>query len=289
MSIVASHLVQALLAGLLLGPAAASQISTKHQVNQQFLANGSTSEGKATIVQEVGARPHDLMICNAYADKKAIDAIILPSQTKLTLSGPLEYKSCANYEKAVQEGEEIEFRAGSLNIGTFKATGLPKSPASLLLVTRRRSPTALNAAFASHAFADVPSSQLVVIDTYGGHGTGSLKIQDAPQITGKEKAQKEEPRTEDLTFNSVLQVNPGDYELMLQDSDKNLNKVPLHVPDQKANFVLLRTGNDAKSNLTESFPQELVLSEQRSGAQAAARLQLLAFAVALFAGLASRS
>mmetsp|Transcript_29381 Transcript_29381/g.91353 ORF Transcript_29381/g.91353 Transcript_29381/m.91353 type:complete len:290 (-) Transcript_29381:80-949(-) len=268
------------------GPASAAHIAERSFLEKRGSGSGSGAS-QGSILLSPNATTQNLMVCNAYADKKAIDVYDMRTQEMLTASsGPMPYKTCASYQMQLHEGEVLDFRTANLSIGVFKATGLPRNPASLLLTLHRRTPTALNAAFHSHVFAEVPTSQLIVLDVFRGTAAGKIKIVDHPKPVKGEQQAPAPQRTEDLQFNSVVQVSPGDYDLMLQDaSDTSVSKALLHVADAKANYVVLRTGNQA--NGTQSYPQELFLSQQ-SGAKAAVHLQLAVLGAALLAGLAFR-
>merc|ERR1711924_173029 len=118
--------------------------------------------GRVTLgTQEV---KQQLVICNAYTSKKGLDVIQVRTMDRLTGTSPLAYKQCREYELPLQEGDQIDFKAGELDVGTFYATGLPKSSASLLLVPHRREPNSASISFESHAFADMKSPQIAVVD-----------------------------------------------------------------------------------------------------------------------------
>lgn len=276
------------------GSALATQLTTNEQSRLRSFSNGSDTEASSTILMKDAPSVQSLMVCNAYAHTKALDIFDLTSHSQLTADRPLSYKDCSNYRLPLHEGEELEFRTGNLSVGVFRATGLPRGPSSLLLIPHRRSPSALNAAFQSHAFADMGSSQLVVIDVYKGTEAGKIKIRDnaQPPAAGKQQDKPAMPqRSEELKFNSVVQVNPGNYDILLEDStDKSLSSVSLHVPTEKAKYVVLRLGNQQTLKATEpaAFPQELVVRQQSDSSAQAARLPLLALSAALLAGLLSR-
>lgn len=285
-SIFANLLVRSLLLGL----ASATQLAT-NQSKLRSSFDGSTQVA-STIAMNTGPPLQSLMVCNAYAASKAVDIYDLSAKTHLTSDRPLAYKDCSSFRLPLREGEEFEFRTGNLSVGVFRATGLPRGPASLLLIPHRRAPMALNAAFESHAFADLGTSQLVVLDVYRGKEAGKIKIKDvvSEDAGKKSKTPPAPPRLEDLKFGSVVQVPPGDYQVLLEDSaDKSLATVPLHVASENAKYVVLRLGNEpeaAKAGEPVAFPQELVVRQhQESGARGAARVQLLALCAVLLGGL----
>merc|ERR1719247_1475167 len=122
---------------------------------------------------------------------------------QLTDSAALRYKECREFNTELSEGDQLDFKAGNLDVGTFYATGMPKSSSSLLLIPHRRDSRSVAISFESHAFADLQSPQIAVVDAYKGKGEGGVKIMDlVPQDT-------QTPAVEEmLKFSSVVAVNP---------------------------------------------------------------------------------
>mmetsp|Transcript_28065 Transcript_28065/g.65582 ORF Transcript_28065/g.65582 Transcript_28065/m.65582 type:complete len:286 (+) Transcript_28065:58-915(+) len=240
----------------------------------------SPSSSEESILSKQSAPEQSLMICNAYTGAEALEILEVGSQKKLSKS-PLAYKDCANFHLRLREGDQLEFRTGNLSVGVFKAMGLPRSAAALLLIAHRRNSKAANAAFESHAFADLGSAQLVVIDVYRGKSSAKVRIADDIK-RGKAGDKTVVQRMEDLKFNSIVQVKPGDYQILLQDTanDKSVATADLHVADQQGKFVVLRIGNElATDKAGAAFPQELVVRQQ-SSAEAAHPLFLVVTALA---------
>eukprot|EP00418_Pyrodinium_bahamense_P075247 CAMPEP_0179064738 /NCGR_PEP_ID=MMETSP0796-20121207/28099_1 /TAXON_ID=73915 /ORGANISM="Pyrodinium bahamense, Strain pbaha01" /LENGTH=270 /DNA_ID=CAMNT_0020761687 /DNA_START=185 /DNA_END=994 /DNA_ORIENTATION=+ len=254
-------------------------------------AGGEDLSGTITSHADAKGPDQILIICNAYAYPMALDVFNANTQQKLTQTGPLEYKACSDYRMPMQEGDRLDFKAGDVSVGIFRATGIPKSRASLLLIPHRRDPNSLTVAFESHAFADIRSPQIAVVDTYSGKEVGKVKIMDDDSEAANKRKEdmSKQHRVEELRFNSVVALGAGKYQVLLQGVDKkDIVTMPLQVSDQQAKYVVMRTGVQAGSTGTlgqnYSFPQELVLYEQRNLGFWAARPHLAAVAVTL-AGL----
>lgn len=219
-----------------------------------------------------------LMICNAYTSKKGLDVIQVRTMESLTGSSPLTYKQCREYELPLQEGDQFDFKAGELDVGTFYATGLPKTSASLLLVPHRREPRSASVSFESHAFADVRSPQIAVVDAYKGQGARAVKIVEKSQVVndtpGSDKASQEQLE-EDLNFNSVVAVNPGKYQVALIGTGSTA-AMPLSAKDQ-AKYVVIRVGNSLGEKSSKEFAEELIVFP--NSAFAIARLSLMCILV----------
>lgn len=203
---------------------------------------------------------HSLLICNAYASPDKVEIMKVSTRQDLTDGNPLDYKQCRDFSLSLQEGEQLDFKAGGLDVGTFFATGLPKTAASLLLIPHRRSPRSVGCTFESHAFADVKSPQIAVIDAYRGKSankTASVRIMENMAASG-DKASTE-PVEEELKFNSVVAVNPGKYQIALTGTDgKTSGGAPLNA-DGSTKFVVMRLGADDESHSGGRYPQELVV------------------------------
>lgn len=199
-----------------------------------------------------------LVICNAYASPKALEIVHVRARQTLTQGKPLAYKQCKDFTVPLEEGDQIDFKAGALDVGTFYATGLPKSSGSLLLIPNRRSPQAVGVSFQSHAFVEMHSPQIAVIDAYHGNikNQAEVKIIQNAAPTSGDKAEQARVE-EELNFNSVVAVNPGKYEISLTGTGGDqATTVPLNAADS-AKYVVMRLGNDdAKSG---SYPEELIV------------------------------
>lgn len=228
-----------------------------------------------------------LMLCNAYAHSLPLHITDVERHQRLTGETPLSYKTCRTFRLPMKEGDRFEFRAGDTAIGTFFANHLPEGPMSLLLVAHRKRPDSLAVAFDSHAFAELDAAQLAVVDAYRGEEAGHLLIMDsASSQTAKKRAEK-------LSFNTVMAVNPGKYEVALLDgSEASVAALPLEA-SSKGKFVVMRVGGVSASSLAQmsqgqgSFGQELVVFAEVSSNARKACLSLLVSLGALFVGLLS--
>jgi len=205
---------------------------------------------------------HQLRVCNAYPFAAALD-IYRGHGERLTGDAPMPYKGCRDFKANLREGDKLEFRIGDASAGTFSVSDLPNNDAVLLLVIHRHDTLSTAVAFESHVFASLDSAQVAVIDTYKGSERGSPKIMDVSELLAKQDKDGKEhkaagpPRSEDLRYDSVVAVNPGVYEVVLDDiegKEKARNKL---VALKHESYVVLRTGVEAKEG--PSFPQELVI------------------------------
>jgi len=201
-----------------------------------------------------------LVVCNAYASPGALDIYHVQTLDRLTGSAPLTYKECREFAMGLQEGDQLDFKSGDRDVGTFYATGLPTSSASLLLIPHRRDGSSRAITFESHAFADLQSPQIAVVDAYKGKGEGMVKIMDSMPEAGAD-----EPVEEMLKFRSVVAVNPGNYKVALTSLGDNSTAVapdievqPLLVESQ-AKYVVMRVGVESAGNEKHKYPEELVV------------------------------
>merc|ERR1719428_1941795 len=116
----------------------------------------------------------------------------------------MNFKDCQDFKHQMKAGDKLEFKVGDANAGTFSVSDLPNNDAVLMLVIYRHDTLSTATSFESHVFANLLNAQVAVIDTYKGSAKASLKIRD----TAKAKT----TRSEDLRYDSVVAVNPGEYE-----------------------------------------------------------------------------
>jgi len=191
-----------------------------------------------------------LRICNAY-----------PAEDKLAVSKgkddlvkgeeALAYQSCVDLKPDLKAGDKLDFKLGGSEAGTFTITDLPQNDATLLLVVHRHDVQSSTVSFESHVFANLQNSQIAVIDAYTGTSKSVVKIQDH-----QEKESKSLPRQEELRYDSVVAVNPGDYECVLYDAaGKEKSKARL-VALGKESYIVLRTGVEDTS---KPYEQSLVV------------------------------
>lgn len=228
------------------------------------------------------------MICNGYASPTALDIVQVRNRNSLTNDSPLAYRQCKDFKVPLEEGDQLDFKAGSLDVGTFYATGLPKTATSLLLIPHRRSAHAVGVSFESHAFAELKSPQIAVIDAYrGGKQSGQVKIiEDSPDSgDSAEKTRVEE----ELKFNSVVAVNPGKYQISLSGTGgSNATTVPLNAAGA-AKYVVMRLGAEGDSTHASQYPLELIVYPNAAAALTLRLTMALVTVAAVFRNLGSHS
>lgn len=201
---------------------------------------------------------YKLRLCNAYAWPEPLEMRRV-EEPKL-VEYPLPYKSCHDYSLPLRNGDQLQFRAGDVSIGTFSVRGLPEDPRNqLLLIPHRRDASSAAVTFDSHIYRGAGGSQVAVIDTYSGPEQSTLMI--------------EEPtRQEELRFNSVVAVTPGSYKFALspasQQDTVDASRMPAAAGVELStradeNYVVLRVGMGAGKG--EAFPEELVVFPGFSG------------------------
>jgi len=215
---------------------------------------------------------HHLRVCNAYPYAAPLD--IYKGKEKLTAQG-MNYKSCNDFKSDLKAGDKIEFRVGDANAGTFSVSDLPNNDAVLLLIIHRHDTLSTAVSFESHVFANLLNAQVAIIDTYKGSAKATPKIQDIAGGKG---------RKEELRYDSVVAVNPGEYEVTLEGEDGQAKSKAKLVALNRESYVLLRVGVDAQQG--QKYPQELVVHPQSDasalrGAAPAKGFSLMALAVVL--------
>jgi hypothetical protein len=189
---------------------------------------------------------HQLRVCNAYPYAAPLE--LYQGKNKLTDS-PMPYKSCQQFAAPLKAGDKLEFRVGDSSAGTFSVSDLPNNDAVLMLMIHRHDTLSTAVSFESHVFANLLNAQVAVIDTYKGSEKASLKIQD----TSSSKT----ARQEDLRYDSVVAVNPGEYEVALEGSDgKRLSKAALTALNRES-YVVMRVGVESQQG--QAYPQELLV------------------------------
>jgi len=221
-----------------------------------FGAQGAERKGlrnKATGFVRALEFQHRLRVCNAYPYAAPID--LLRGKEKLTQE-PMPYKTCNDFSTNLKAGDKIEFRVGDANAGTFSVADLPQNDAVLLLVIHRHDTLSTAVNFESHVFANLMNAQVAVIDTYKGSAKSTVKIQD--EAKSSESARRPSlSRKEDLRYDSVVAVNPGEYVVSLSNSDgSDVDKQNL-VALNRESYILLRVGIEAQQG--QQYPQELMV------------------------------
>jgi len=221
---------------------------------------------------------HRLRVCNAYPYAAALD-VFRGNNEKLTDSA-MAYKGCEDFKTQLKAGDKLEFKVGDANAGTFSVSDLPNNDAVLLLVIYRHDTLSTAVSFESHVFANLLNAQIAVIDTYKGSAKSHLKIVD------DDKAKT--ARAEDLRYDSVVAVNPGMYQCLLEGSDGKSNGKQELVALNRESYVILRVGVEAQAG--QAYPQELVVYPKSDpallrGAAAGAHVSLFASVVAFMFAL----
>mmetsp|Transcript_77468 Transcript_77468/g.149675 ORF Transcript_77468/g.149675 Transcript_77468/m.149675 type:complete len:289 (+) Transcript_77468:85-951(+) len=224
-----------------------------------------------------------LWICNAYAHPSGLHVYNLGTQQRITDDEPLAYKGCMDKSVELRDGDKLDFRSNRRSVGIFRARGLPQSQVSLLLIPYRRRPSSIGASFDSHAFLERDASQVVVVDAYRGSKVGKVKIQETSidQAKGGNNSQQ----AEDLQFKSVVSVNPGQYQILLQNaSDTSVSSANLKIDGASSKYVVMRVGCEPKARrpgYKPAFPQELVVYTSQKSAGLALQLHCLVLFSAL--------
>jgi len=161
----------------------------------------------------------------------------------------MQYKTCSDFTTDLKAGDKIEFRVGDANAGTFSVSDLPNNDAVLLLTIYRHDTLSTAVNFESHVFANLMNAQVAVIDTYKGSSKSTVKIQDS--------AEAKSARKEDLRYDSVVAVNPGEYMVVLSNSDGSEVTKQSLVALNKESYVIMRVGIEAQQG--QQYPQELMV------------------------------
>lgn len=193
---------------------------------------------------------HSLRVCNAYPYSAALD-VFQGDHKKLTADAPMHYRTCKDFaSQQLKSGDKLDFKVGDASAGTFVVSDLPQNDAVLLLVIHRHDTISTAVSFQSHIFANLDSAEVVVMDTYKGKAHSPVNIRDAPK--GKIAS-----RSEELRYDSVVAINPGNYQVELMDTKGEAAAVSQFVALKRENYVIIRTGVEAKQG--PAFPQELLI------------------------------
>jgi len=198
-------------------------------------------------------KTYALRLCNAYAWPAPLE--MRRMQEPKLVEYPLPYKSCHDYTLPLAEGDELQFRAGDLNIGAFSVRGLPPSPSMLLLIPHRKHQDTMAVAFDSHVFAMGGNPQVALVDAFTG-----------PRRSGVLLHEKE--HMEELQFNSVVTLTPGSYQVNLATNDKAVpSQLDLHAKLAEK-YVVIRMG-DAQVDPSSRWPEELVVFPRHAAGSSA--------------------
>lgn len=209
---------------------------------------------------------YSLRICNGFPSESQL--AVFKGKEDLTKDAALPYKACKDYKPELKSGDKIDFKFDGSEAGTFTITDLPQNDATLLLVVHRHDTHSSTVSFESHVFANLANAQIAVIDSYSGGGKSTVKIQDS--------AATKQARQEELRYDSVVAVNPGDYECVLYAEDGSVESKARLVALPKESYTVLRMGVDDPS---KPYKPELVVypqSDDSSLKSAAGRIPALA-------------
>lgn len=245
-----------------------------HRMLRRHEGASSGSQPMSSSYKDSQLFKYRLRVCNAYPYAAPMD-VYKGASEKLTVA-PMPYKACSDFDTPLQSGDKLRFKVGDANAGTFSISDLPNNDALLLLVIHRHDTLTNAVSFESHVFASLVNAQVVIIDTYKGNARATPRIQD--------EAGGDQARSEPLRYNSVVAVNPGKYEVVLDLPDNSSVQTAKSelVAVNRESYVVLRTGVEAQEG--ESFPEELVIFPKTDEALlrgAAASLQALRLTTAL--------
>lgn len=195
---------------------------------------------------------HKLRICNAYPDRGAID--VFHADTRLT-DAPMEYKECREFASPMKVGDKLRFEVDGVRAGHFAVSDLPEGDAVLVLVVFRRDTTSQAVAFESHVFANLINAQIAVLDAYRGpSGAGTSPAIRDPSGASKPGGARVEP----LHYDSVVAVNPGVYEVVLQGPDGRVKTRRELVALNRESYIVVRCGVEPRAG-GQAYPQELIV------------------------------
>lgn len=217
---------------------------------------------------------HSLRVCNAYPYTYPMDIYL--GKEKLT-SEPMAYKKCGEFTPTLKAGDKIDFKVGDSSAGSFSVSELPGNDAVMLLVIYRHDTLSTAVSFESHVFSNLVNSQIAVLDTYRGAAKSTPRIRDVNEA----KTQ----RNEELRYDSVVAVNPGLYEVVLETDQGDKKATHELVALNRESYVVIRCGVEAEQG--QAYAQELMVFPHSDptaleGA-AASKSLLLAMSLALLA------
>jgi len=189
---------------------------------------------------------HSLRVCNAYPYTYPMDIYI--GKEKLT-SSPMAYKKCGEFSPTLKAGDKIDFRVGESSAGSFSVSELPGNDAVMLLVIFRHDTLSTAVSFESHVFSNLVNSQIAVLDTYRGKASSTPRIRDVNDA----KTQ----RNEELRYDSVVAVNPGLYEVVLETDQGDKKATHELVALNRESYVVIRCGVEAEQG--QAYAQELMV------------------------------
>lgn len=224
---------------------------------------------------EAKRRLWSIRLCNAYAVESSVEVFHShgrlsgldytnasgSKRQQLTKgSGPLPYKRCADVDGVdVGVNSILEFRIGEMPIGTFVVNDLPASGTLLQLAIKRRDTWSTAADFSSHIFTVSSGPQVALVDAYLGESKSYLEVWDAAEFPPKARLsfEKGEKRHQEVSFGTIIEVAPGDYDWLLKDISGYEKIVVEFKATEQSLYTVLRVGAEAIGG--QSFQEELVV------------------------------
>lgn len=189
---------------------------------------------------------HKLRVCNAYPYQYPMDIYL--GKEKLTTE-PMAYKNCGEFDKPLKAGDKLDFKVGDSSAGSFSVAELPSNDATLVLVIFRHDTLSTAVSFESHVFSNLINSQIAVLDAYRGAAKATPRIRDVSEA--------KTDRNEELRYDSVVAVNPGVYEVVLQSVEGESKAKQELVALNRESYVVVRCGVETVQG--QSYPQELMV------------------------------
>mmetsp|Transcript_58823 Transcript_58823/g.110235 ORF Transcript_58823/g.110235 Transcript_58823/m.110235 type:complete len:284 (+) Transcript_58823:74-925(+) len=183
-----------------------------------------------------------LRVCNAYPGEAPFEVLI----NQATIQKELSYKSCFEHVGDLQAGDNVNFKMSGLASGSFTIDHLPKDDATLILVVQRHDRASMAVSFLSHEFARRSSPQVALLDAFQGSSSSLVEIRPEDQ---------NENAAESLRYNTVMALEEGDYQVVLQ-RGKGKTEYELSAQSDEA-YVMVRCG--VNSDLLQSFKEELII------------------------------
>jgi len=190
-----------------------------------------------------------LRICNAYPYSYPMDIYL--GKNKLSESS-MPYKSCGEFHPDLKAGDKLDFKVRDSSAGSFSVSELPQNDAVLVLVIYRHDTLSTAVSFESHVFANLLNAQVAVLDAFKGKSEAIPRIQDI-----KQQQEGEEHRSEELRFDSVVAVNQGLYEVVLQNMAGEKKARHQLVALNRESYLVVRCGVQAQQG--QAYPEELMV------------------------------
>lgn len=191
---------------------------------------------------------HRLRVCNAFPYPEPLS--VFRNGAHGLGNGDMPYGTCRDVTTPLKAGDSIEFKVGDAQAGTFTISDVPSTDAVLLLVIHRHDELSAAVSFESHVFSNLLNAQVATIDTYKGKAKGRPQIMDAHDGRGG-------GRYEDLRYNAVVAVNPGEYVVaLLNEEGESVARTALKAKERQS-YIVLRAGVEAIRG--KSYPQSLIV------------------------------